>query len=106
MARRNHRNARPQARRKADGSKGRASSPPPPIEGMAIPKGRCYFRSRYGKLRFTEVEVEKALRRVKADRARRGSTHAEERYYPCDQPGGCGDFHLTSRTEYTERGTT
>lgn len=104
MGRKNHRGARPQARRKADGTVGRRVAPPPPIEQMVVPQGRCFFRSRHGKLRFTAEEVEKALRQAQVNRDRRGSAHREERYYPCDQPGGCGDFHLTSRTHYEERG--
>lgn len=103
MGRRNHAARRPQARRKADGTRGQAASPPPPVESLVVPRGRCYFGSRKGKLRFAETDVAKALRQAKANRARKGSGYVEDRAYPCPD-GGCGDWHLTSRSEWTERG--
>lgn len=106
MGRKNTRNnQRPQQRRRADGLPTIRRTPPPPIEQMVVPKGRCFHRSRHGKLRFTREEVDKALRQAQRNRAARGSHHVEERYYECEvDRGGCGDFHLTSRTEYTPRG--
>ena len=68
-----------------------------------MPKGKCYFRSRYGKLIFTEAEAGKALRQAQANRERHGSGHREERTYACPE-GGCGGWHLTSRKTYEERG--
>lgn len=103
MGRKNHRNSRPQARRKADGTKGQPRPPAPPIEKLVVPKGRCYFRSRHGKLVFNREEAETALRQAQASRARRGTGHKESRIYECPE-GGCGGWHLTSRTQYQERG--
>ena len=105
MSRRNHVKRRPQARRRAEGVpsvKPNRRLTRVPIEEMVVPVGRCYFRSRHGKLRFTKDEIDKALKHAQRNRAAKGSTHVEERYYPCPE-GGCGDFHLTSRTEYTPR---
>lgn len=105
MSRRNHSKRRPQAHRRTDGLPPVKRNPKlrTPIEEMVVPVGKCYFRSRYGKLRFTEAEVDKALRQAQLNRMAKGDTrHIEERYYPCPE-GGCGDFHLTSRTSYTER---
>lgn len=105
MSRKNRNTRHPQARRRAEGipaSAGNRKLTRVPIEEMVVPVGKCYFRSRYGKLRFTRDEVAKALKQAQRNRAVNGSTHAEERYYQCPE-GGCGDFHLTSRTEYTPR---
>lgn len=103
MPRRNNRNTRPQARRKADGSTGRVTAPPPPVESMVIPHGKCYFHNRRGKYVFvTEDEAKRALAQAQHARRRKGTGHKESRYYPCP-PGGCGGFHLTSREEYQER---
>lgn len=108
MSRKNHsRGRRPQAKRLPNGlppTKRNRKLLRTPIEEMVVPVGKCYFRSRHGKLRFTEAEVDKALKQAQRNRAASGSTHAEERYYPCPE-GGCGDYHLTSRTTYTPRGT-
>lgn len=106
MSRRNHTKRRPQARRRADGLPTPKRSPnlkKTPIEEMVVPVGRCYFRSRYGKLRFTEAEAEKALKQAKRNREVDGKAYAEARYYPCPE-GGCGDYHLTSRVSYVARG--
>jgi hypothetical protein len=103
MGRKNHRGGRPQARRRFDGSAGRARVADPPVETLVVPKGKCYFRSRSGKLIFaTETEAQKALRQAQHKRRLQGTTHKEERYYPCPE-GGCGGFHLTSRTQYQDR---
>lgn len=107
MARKNRNTRHRQAPRRADGlpaTKPGRRTPRVPIEQMVVPVGKCYFRSRHGKLRFTEAEIEKVLRQVRLDRESKGIAHAEQRYYPCPE-GGCGDFHLTSRTEYTPRST-
>jgi hypothetical protein len=74
---------------------------PVPIEKIVVPKGRCFFRSRHGKLRFSADEVAKALKQAQHNRKLKGSTHSEARYYECP-PGGCGDYHLTSRESYTD----
>jgi len=108
MPRKNKSRRNPQAYRRGK------DAPPPlkrnpmlkvPLEQMVIPKGRCYFRSRKGKLRFTEAEVGKALEQARRSREARGlpPDTAAKRYYPCPE-GGCGDYHLTSRTEWIERG--
>lgn len=95
--RRNRRSTRPQARRQQ-----RASVPAAPaLDALVIPRGRC---PRSGKLRFAEKDAPKALEQARIKRIRSGSAHMEERYYECDGPGGCGDYHLTSRTAYEERG--
>lgn len=108
MSRKNHsRGRRPQARRRTDGLPTPKRSPNMqrvPIEEMVVPVGKCYFRSRYGKLRFTKDEVAKALRQAKHNREVSGNTYSEERYYECP-PGGCGAYHLTSRTAYTPKGS-
>lgn len=104
MARKNHRSGRrPQARRRADGTTSGRRPPPLPIEQMIVPKGKCFFRARHGKVIFrTEEEAQKALAQAQANRARKGTGHAESRYYSCPE-GGCGGFHLTSRTTYEDR---
>lgn len=96
--RRNRRAARPQARRQQ-----RSGMPAaPPLEALVIPRGRC---PRNGKLRFSEEDAPKALEQARIKRIRTGSAHMEERFYECElTKGGCGDFHLTSRTSYDERG--
>lgn len=104
MPRKNHRRGRPQVRRSAYGTRVRHAPPPPPVETLIVPNGRCYRASRKGKLRFTADTVQKALEQARASRKRRGSGHVEERYYECKvEDGGCGDYHLTSRTTYEER---
>lgn len=106
MTRRNRNKSRPQARRRADGLASTPRKPQHlqrvPIEEMVVPQGRCFFRSRHGKLRFTEGDVEKALKQARRNREAEGRTYTEARYYQCP-PGGCGDYHLTSRTEYDAR---
>jgi len=105
MSRRNHSKRRPQARRREAGipaPKRNHKLARVPIEEMVVPVGKCYFRSRHGKLRFTAGEVDKALAQAKRNREVNGNAYSEERYYECP-PGGCGDFHLTSRTTYTPR---
>ena len=73
---------------------------PIPVEDTVVPKGRCYIRSRQGKLKFTKEEVNTALRHAKHTRQLRGgkSTKTEARYYSCEdgRPEGCGYWHLTS----------
>lgn len=103
MPRRNKTTRRPQARRKADGTHGSSRAPAPDITQMVVPKGRCHFRTRNpkGKLIFTEAEAERALKQAQASRARRGSAYAEERTYACPE-GGCGGWHLTSRSTYQQ----
>lgn len=106
MPRKNHRNGRtPQARRKTDGSTGgrRTAPPPPPLSELVIPKGKCYWRSRKGKMIFTQAEAQKALQQAQQARQRTGSAYAERRAYPCPE-GGCGGYHLTSRETYQEKG--
>lgn len=103
MARRNHRSARPQARRRADGTRFQSRPPAPDVEKLVVPKGKCFFRSRKGKMIFTRVDAETALKQAQLDRVRRGSAYVEKRVYECP-PGGCGGWHLTSRETYVERG--
>lgn len=99
--RRNHRQARPQARRQQ-----RAGMPAAvPLEALVIPRGRCFRNSRKGKLRFSQSDAPKALEQARIKRTRSGSAYMEERFYECKiADGGCGDYHLTSRAEYEERG--
>lgn len=100
MGRKNHRRGAPQARTKT-----RGLPPPPSIETLVIPRGRCFRNSRKGKLRFSREDAPKALEQARVKRARSGSTYMEERFYECEtDKGGCGDFHLTSRLSYEERG--
>ena len=74
------------------------------VEDMVLPAGKCYFRSRRGKVIFTtEAMARKALEQAQVQRARMGSGHVEKRFYRCPE-GGCGGYHLTSRDEYEERG--
>lgn len=103
MGRKNHRRRRPQAMRRMDGTRGQKRPPAPPIEQMVMPHGRC-LRSR--KLRFHAHEIERALEQAKANRRSKGQMYVEERFYECKtEEGGCGSWHLTSRREYAQRGT-
>lgn len=99
MGRRNHRRSKAQARRRADGTTGRRTPPPPPIQDMVVPRGKCFWRSRHGKLIFSAEQAAKALKQAQASRERKGSAYVEQRAYPCPE-GGCGQFHLTSRKAY------
>lgn len=105
MGRKNHGRGNRQApRRRADQPpvpKNKPHMAPIPIEKIVVPKGRCTFRSRHGKLRFSAEDVQRALKQAQHNRKVKGSTHAEARYYQCP-PGGCGDFHLTSREAYQD----
>ena len=93
------------ATQRRGGRRTHAGPPRPPIEDIVVPRGRCFRNSRKGKLRFSEADAPKALKQAQANRARTGSAHCEERYYECKiSEGGCGDFHLTSRQEYTPKG--
>lgn len=74
--------------------------PPPPLERLVVPRGRCFYRSKNGKLRFAAEDAQEALRQAQAKRERMGSTYHEERVYECID--GCGDWHLTSRKEYED----
>lgn len=71
---------------------------PIPIEQTVVPKGKCFVRSRHGKLKFTKAEVDTALRHAQHNRKMKGSGKVEERYYCCEdgRPEGCGFYHLTS----------
>lgn len=104
MGRRNHPKRRPQAQRRKDGSAGGRKPPPPPLEHAIVPHGRCHYPHR--KLQFTEAEVSKALRQAQATRRAHGQQYTEQRYYECKATqGGCGFWHLTSRTNYQPRRT-
>lgn len=111
MGRKNHRPHRTQQRRYGPGEAApRALRPMTPlpvsIEKMVLPTGRCYFRSKGGKLIFkTEAEAAAALRQANAKRRVQSNGHVECRFYACPE-GGCGGFHLTSRAEFQERGKT
>lgn len=99
MGRKNHRGGRPQARRKADGSRGGPPAPQQPVEALVIPQGRCHQRHR--KFMFAEADVAKALRQAQAKRRLQTNGHVEERAYHCKtEEGGCGAWHLTSRKEW------
>lgn len=79
----------------------KGAPPPTPLERLVVPRGRCFRNSHKGKLRFAEADATEALRQAQAKRARAGSAYSEERTYECKAAeGGCGDWHLTSRTEY------
>jgi hypothetical protein len=106
MGRKNRRSGSIQTKRRSDGSRGRApSTPPPALNALVIPEGRCHLR--HSKLQFTEITVHKALRQAQAKRDRLGQAHHEERVYECKKTeGGCGFWHLTSRTTWTPRRTT
>lgn len=73
--------------------------PPTPVEQLVVPVGRCYLNHRRGKLKFTADQAAKALSQARHSRAIRGSGYVEERYYPCDGPNGCGQYHLTSQED-------
>lgn len=105
MGRKNNRSGRrPQARRRPDGLAPRRGTPPPPIDRVVIPAGRCFHKNRKGKLIFvTEEKAYEALRQAKAAKIRQGSGHVPQRVYPCPE-GGCGGFHLSSRTQWVDRG--
>lgn len=99
------RGRRPQAKRRPDGTRGgriAGWTPPPAIEALIIPRGKCFFRSRKGKMIFTQEEAARALRQAQQGRRSTGSAYAEKRAYACPA-GGCGGWHLTSRENYQER---
>lgn len=73
---------------------------PIPIENTVVPKGKCYFRNRYGKLIFTQDQVDTALKHAQHNRTLSGSGKREQRYYKCD---GGDHFHLTSRETWEPR---
>lgn len=101
---------RPQARRRADGLPSAPRPIPIAISDTVTPQGRCFFKSRKGKLIFaTEAIAQKALAQARRKRlaAAGGSqstltTKIEKRVYPCPD-GGCGGWHLSSWVEYQER---
>lgn len=100
MPRRNHKKGRrPQASRRQDGSVARRTAPPPPLQHLVIPKGRCILPHR--KLQFSKDEAETALKQARARRERLGQAYNEERIYHCEP--GCGKWHLTSRKTYQRR---
>lgn len=110
MGRRNHRGGKRQARRVPAGQpipRG-IRQPAVPIEKMTIPRGRCWHRSRKGKLIFKdEGEAKRALKQAQEKRKHQANGHVEVRYYQCAKKteGGCGGWHLTSREEFHERST-
>jgi hypothetical protein len=106
MSRKNSRVARRKTIRKYQAgppAKGNRRLAPVPIETVVVPKGKCFIRSRNGKLKFTREQVDAALRQAQHGRAIRGSDKVESRYYACEdgRPSGCGMYHLTSREQWT-----
>jgi hypothetical protein len=106
MPRKNTRVARRKTIRKyqaAQPAKGNRRLAPVPIETVVVPKGKCFFRSRNGKLKFTKEQADSALRQAQHGRAIRGSDKVESRYYLCEdgRAGSCGFYHLTSREQWT-----
>jgi hypothetical protein len=102
MGRKNRTRRAPQAQRRTSAPKVNWT-PPPPVETLVVPKGKCYENPRRkGKLKFTEQDAPKALRQAQHSRRRQGSAYREERTYLCPN---CGYYHLTSRETYEERGT-
>lgn len=63
------------------------------LEDIVLPDGRCGRKARFA----TKDKADAALRQAQHERARRGSTHVEKRYYRCDR---CDGYHLTSREAY------
>lgn len=74
------------------------------VEDLVLPDGQCKFQSpRRPKARFaTKAKAAKALEQAIQQRRRTGSLHVEKRYYKCPE-GGCGGYHLTSRSEFDEK---
>lgn len=108
MGRKNSQVGRRKVRREFRSNTKASNTPriaPIPIELAVVPKGRCFIRSRKGKLKFTRDQVDRALRHARHDAARRGSVKVESRYYSCEdgRPEGCGFWHLTSMTEKPTR---
>jgi hypothetical protein len=110
MPRRNRPPRRRQRRRYAEdqgmprAARAASSAAPLPLDKMVLPKGRCFYRSRSGKLIFvTEKDAQTALRHAQQKRKTQPNGHVESRYYECPE-GGCGGFHLTSRETFEERG--
>lgn len=106
MPRRNRTPRRKQRRRyesqEAVPRSARASSPPMALDKMVLPKGKCFYRSKGGKLTFaTEADAREALKQAQRKR-RPANGHVECRYYECPE-GGCGGFHLTSRESFEDR---
>jgi len=105
MPRKNHRNSRVQAFRRHDGlGSTRTLPPPPPLEGMIVPHGRCHWR--HHKPRFLEHEIPAALKQACAGLRSKGQfAGLPTRGYHCKtEEGGCGFWHLTSQTEDHKRG--
>jgi hypothetical protein len=96
MARKNARAERTMTRRQT------GWVPPVPIEDIVVPKGKCFYQARRGKLVFTKDEAATALKQAQHSRKRSGSAYAEKRVYACPE-GGCGGYHLTSATTYQQR---
>lgn len=75
------------------------------VTELVLPDGQCRFQSpRKPKARFaTPEKAAAALKQAREQRFRMGNTgHIEKRYYACPE-GGCGGYHLTSRSEFDER---
>lgn len=107
MPRKNRRGGRPQARRKADGTRGQAGATAPPVSSLVVPVGRCWRNPRKPKLQFTQSEAQRALKQAQAKRERTHASRTEQRTYEClPTEGGCGYWHLTGATEYKPRAKT
>jgi len=91
--------------RRADGlGTTRTLPPPPPVENMVVPHGRCHYRHR--KHRFHRHEIERALKQAIASYRAKGQIGGlPTKGYECvASEGGCGSWHLTSQTESHIRG--
>lgn len=78
------------------------ATPPPPIEQMVIPRGRCTLPHK--KLRFEKADAPKALKQAQAARIRKGQReHMEKRAYQCP---ACELWHLTSLEKPPASGAT
>ena len=109
MPRRNRKPTRRQKRRITPGQtvprakRATEAAPESDLSKLVLPTGKCYFRSRHGKLIFkTAQQAQSALNQAASKRRYQANGHVEKRFYPCPE-GGCGGFHLTSRDEYEER---
>lgn len=73
--------------------------PPTPINEVVAPIGKCGKKLRYA----TREDAEKALRN--AQRNRRNTEHVEKRVYGGGDCDRCDGWHLTSKEQWSPRGS-
>jgi len=87
---------RPQVRKLKAGeprTKPRRVPPPVPLEKMVLPVGRCGRKVRFA----TEQQAAAALKQAQQNRAHKGQSRAEKRFYFHQT---CQGYHLTATAYY------